>query len=222
MSDYSDVRCVILHRKDPDKPRPAAAGTLLCRGHLSGLERKLAEVTAVYDWLGACMVRDGSGSSDAPVTGSREAPTPMRISLHDLRADISAKLSSWTHLVTEERRMRGPDHFDDPHAASGWLLSQVVWISAQAWVDELWSEVDEWHRLARTAAPYYRERRDLPAPCPECDLLALSLYGGDDHVTCRDCGHTIPRDGYGFYVRLLLAVQEEKDRKKREAAGSAA
>lgn len=210
--ELTTARCVIVHRKDPERARQATNGTYLCQGHLSGLEQKLAEVTAVYDWLGACMIRDGSGAGDAPITGSREAPTPIRISLHDLRADISDKLSSWAHLVAEDRSMRGPDHFDDPQAASGWLMSQVVWIAAQPWVDEFWGEVDEWHRLSRLAAPYHRERRDLPAPCPECDLLALSLYGGDDHVTCRACSHLIPREGYGFYVRLLVAQEEERER----------
>jgi hypothetical protein len=218
----SEHACVAPHRHEPDRLRPAATGTLLCQGHLTGLERHLAEVTAIYDWLGACMVRDGTGATDAPITGSREAPTPLRVSLHDLRADICAKLSSWTHLVTEDRAMRGPDHFDDPHAASGWLMSQVVWIAGQEWVDEFWTEVDDWHRLARSAAPWDRDRRNLPAPCPDCSLLALSLYGGDDHVTCRNCGHVIPQDRYGFYVRLLVDEEEERKRRAAEKAEPAA
>jgi adenine-specific DNA methylase len=57
-----------------------------------------------------------------------------------------------------------------------------------------------------------RGRRLAP---PDCSLLALSLYGGDDHVTCRNCGHVIPQDRYGFYVRLL--VDEEEERKRRAA-----
>ena len=208
--------CVIPHRHDTERPRPAAAGTLLCQGHLQGLEQKLGDITAVYDWLGACMVRDGSGTGDQPISGSREAPTPLRVSLHDLRADIAAKLASWTHVVTEDRSMRGPDRFDDPHAASMWLGSQVAWIAAQPWVDEFWAEVDEWHRLSRAAAPYHRERRDLPAPCPECDYLSLSLYGGDDHVTCRVCGHLLKRELYDHYVRVLHDEEREKQRKAAE------
>jgi hypothetical protein len=182
-------------------PRPQREG-LLCRACAYRLRRHITQAPAVHAWLWLAMVREQSGTE--PISGSREAPLPIRVALHDLRDDLTAVMASWADVVASESRLVGPEGDSLTHTVP-WLLRHLQGALSRIWVGDLADEMADLHRRAYLAAPWDRERRDLPAPCPECGLLTLALYGGADEVVCRNavCGETIPSRLYDHYVRVL-------------------
>lgn len=185
--------------------RHEAAVGHLCKPALSRLTRTIGEMPALHDWLRSNLA-PGSASTEAPVSGSRERPLPISSAVHDHAEHIRQILNSWARLVAEDRNLTGPWRALNPHslaerdrlrhgkeqtasvnALATFLLAHLDWCAHQDWIDDLDEEMRDLARDGHGIAPTKPGRHDLPAPCPDCDLMALARWDGEDHVICRNC-----------------------------------
>ncbi|MGH9004549.1 MAG: hypothetical protein ACRDYV_15605, partial [Acidimicrobiia bacterium] len=104
------------------QPRPLRGDHMICRGCAAALGQALASLPAVHAWLGHTL-RRGAGQVE-PVTGSREAPVPIDLAVHDHRVLIVDVLTSWARLITEEAHLSGPADTTLP-TLTGWLRERL-------------------------------------------------------------------------------------------------
>ncbi len=134
----TSVGCVLPHHHNPDRPRSALDGLLICIGCLSHLEQAVAEMPAHYDQLAR---RLAPGKGHGPhVSGSRERALPIDPTVADHRTDMQAKLTSWAVMVAEERGI-GTPRSSAVTVVAPWLLVHLRWCCAQPWVDEYAAEL---------------------------------------------------------------------------------
>lgn len=163
-------------------------------------------------------------SSGTPrVSGSREAPLPLRVdvldltmparggTVHDLHGDqighvaVASVLDQWVE-DWREHRDRGERRPEPPT-----VVVLVDWLGKRLGdacddhpaIDEFAADVRRLCRVLRMVTgdgPARPER--LPAPCPGCDLLALTR----DHagVRCRACGEDWTEGQYAEWVGRLV------------------
>lgn len=193
-----------------ERPRQAYDGSLLCGKCFARLRRLVRAMDGAYDWLGQRMARDGGAGRFEPVSGTSEARLPLREALHDHREwAIKPRLAGWARIVIDEfpSPLAGP-RSSHPHDVAGWLLPHLPWVAAQPWVDEMLAELADTVSDAHKLAPWQRERRHLDLPCPECDMLSLALFGGDDWITCQTptCGYWLPWFRYAKIAKQIVAL----------------
>lgn len=164
--------------------------SLLCRSCHRRLEQRIAELPALCSWLHANLARFGSAGQ--LVTGSREAPVPISLTVVallewparicvvpdpvavDRTPSIPAVLDSWIRLILEEDPQLVGPRKPTVDVMVLWLLARMSWLVEQRWVDELALEMDRLHAAINAAAPYWPMRdKPRPTPCPKCELRGL-------------------------------------------------
>jgi hypothetical protein len=188
-------------------PRPAHARSQLCgRCFYRRLRSPLRQLPDIHDWLGARMGGMRTNWSEPGVTGSRETPLPINADMHDLRGLNARLLAGWAHRAAAEHvpPIRGPAHWD-VRTTAGWLDRHATWCAQQAWVPALIGHLGELTGRARGLVPWEQYRTRLPLPCPKCEQMTLTLFGGEDWVTCIQdgCDEVI---GWFRYQRLIRAI----------------
>lgn len=194
-----------------------------CEAHTKNAVRKLT-----LDWveLNGLLAADGSSSGEAPVSGSREAPIPIRPSIEALQSEIARETGWWATAVVEELGVTCPPLPQHPakrvQAATDILLA--VWsnfLDLPVHVHHVHDDGrDTWfdrdgldgalvllalhERTAFTAG-----RTDfvdyLPAPClnPHCQATALIRRNGQENIECRRCREHWTRAEYDAHVNVL-------------------
>lgn len=100
--------CVIPHAADPERPRRALDGLLVCAGHEAGLSRRLRQLAPLHAVLEhALAVGDRAGGP--VVGGTREVGIDLQHRVTVVRAAICHKLASWALAVAEEAKATPPD-----------------------------------------------------------------------------------------------------------------
>lgn len=193
--------CIAPHPDNRD-PHQAEHGQL-CRPAYLRLEQHLAELPARSAWLHANLAAGGAGRSDM-VTGTRDKPVPIKISVHDHLELIRGTLTSWATLIAEERDLRGPAN-NHVNTTATFLVAHLDWSAHQPWINDLCSEINDLTRTAHQLAPSNPGKHHLPAPCPSCDLLALEREDGADYVECQNCGRLWQQEEYQRLVVVLAA-----------------
>ncbi|MEV0149083.1 MULTISPECIES: hypothetical protein [unclassified Nonomuraea] len=119
--------CTATHRRDPDRPRPAADGLNLCAGCHAALGRHLSALPELHGDVLAELpaTRDTAGPA---VSGSRTPPLPYNPRAGDLLSQIRHDLRFVTELVAIERGLIGPP--PNPGAQCAWLGRHVDWLAA--------------------------------------------------------------------------------------------
>lgn len=197
--------CVMTHRQDPDRPRPAVDGLYLCRGHLRELERLVAEMPARHDDLDRALLASG------PKTHTTSSPgLTVDEAAADLRMHMTNLVASWCRVVAEDRGITTPA---GPELArtSPWLIPHLQWCAAHRWVDEMLTELRQvtGRAIGLTDIPARRIR--LGEQClthtdgERCDGIVTIIIRGDDWTarcpTCRIDQDAIP------YLRAVRAGQ---------------
>lgn len=191
--------CVMKHTRDPERPRRAVPGLLLCRGHLGELERLIEELP------------DRADDMDRPVTGSRSGggsgngggiPIDEDAARH--RSHIAGILASWCANVAQDRAVTPPASIDLA-VTSRWLLPHVEWCAAQEWAPDMLGEIREatWRALGIADIPARRvplgERCLVHTGGTRCTGSITMIVRGDDwRAICDTCDE--PQDPTG-YVR---------------------
>jgi hypothetical protein len=197
----TDARCVLPHRTDPDRPRTAMDGLLVCRGCQSKLLRQLRQLGPLDRTLAARAALAAGGA-----TGSRSAETrlPMDDEAATARLKIRAFLGNWMRLVAEERGFTPPDlsaaarttvarhemtlkglrlragALSTVDHLAAWLERSHDWLCAHPAVDEYADELAELHGEAfRRCYPGTRRRFEV-CDCPfeiGSDVASRLAYG---------------------------------------------
>lgn len=187
MTELRTDICVMTHRQDPDRPRPALDGGYLCHGHHKELERLVAEMPARADDLDRAA---GAG-------GGRGDGTHSGISIDEvaanLRTDMAGVLASWCRVVAEERGINPPASADLYHTAP-WMTRHVDWCAANRWVDEMLLELRRVNGQALGIADIPVRRVSLGAQClvhaegERCEGVITIVVCGDDWTArCDAC-----------------------------------
>lgn len=209
----SDFPCVLPHRHDPERQRSAMDGGYVCRGCHARMEQTLAELPAQHQALTGRLAATGSSRMAEQVTGSRERPLPINLTVADHREHIVRVTASWASLTAEERGMALP-HSDLPSVCA-WLLRHLEWACAQPWVDDYAAELSTLRgRALSLLYPTGRRRVDI-GPCVEQDCagtLVATIAPVDDLLPGSiDCDtdpehHWSPSEWHALSRRLLGPV----------------
>jgi hypothetical protein len=194
----------------PDNPPEVTVGRL-CDDCYRKLSRYLTELPGLVAWLHANLAAGGTPLGER-VSGSREAPTPLRLDVMDLigptsgdqipdcdpddrrgrnaagepSPSIADELASWVGTVTEERPDTTAPARLDVTSLCVWLQAQLPWIAAQAWVVEFMAALHEIERDTARVAPWRPELlRDRQEPCTDCGVLALVQHVAKGQVVCE-------------------------------------
>ena len=180
------------------RPREAEHGRL-CPHHWQRLNGAMVDVPGVIAHLldigapNAGRQWGGDGRSHGDPAERTVLPGPW------LDADeIGALLTSWAHLVMDERPARGPApgslawshparrvgepedvdprpvRAQDPDAVVRWFLPLLPWVADQEWVAEMLREMEAMIGTAKARWPMGERGRHVQGlPCPRCERLTL-------------------------------------------------
>ncbi|MEU4511703.1 hypothetical protein AB0G05_19605 [Nonomuraea wenchangensis] len=189
-------------------PRQAEPGQLICAACTNRLRRDI-EITPTLDrWLGH-HIAPGSGGG-VKVSGSREAPVPIRLEVIDHAAHVRHVLQSWAWLIAEHRGLVYPERVTVEELAS-WLGRHVGWVAGQGWIADMCDELAGLRRTAHALAPWQVHVQQLVGPCLNCELRALIRVAGETYIECDlrvgGCGYLWSTSEYDGRVAELVEVE---------------
>lgn len=218
MTDQPSGRCACCHRRDPESG-------LTCQGCRSRLSGWLREIPGLYADLEA---RDDALRSSAGhgwVTGSREAPVPIRVDAVDLtlparpapRPDpvwqlghrsAASTLDAW---VRDWRRVRDRgERLPVPQVPvlCSWLFDRLDWACDHHYaVDEFSTDLGHLRSTLRRELGLFDVPESKVVPCRSCELLTLERHNGSDWISCANpsCGLLLSPDEYAAWTALQYA-----------------
>lgn len=149
---------------------------------------------------------------------SADESEPVRIAALDTAQQLDDILSSWVELVADLAALNGPERrltaaesaqAEPPSryeisTATRWLVAQIAHLEACDGIDVLWTELAEVMSQAHALAPWRQQATRLPAiECPCCHRPALTLFGGDEDVTCTACHEIVPWARYAIWAKMI-------------------
>lgn len=208
------VKCVIDQRRDIESGQ-------VCAGCRSWLTRTLTEIVELYALLPANLM-PGQAQGQR-VSGSREAPLPLRVDpldltmparaavVHDPLGDqvgllsVATVLDSW---VRDWRDVRGKgEGLPGPTVVElgQWLAVRLDdACDDHPAIDEFADEMKALgHQLRRAVGRFEIRPEHLDVPCRRCDLMDLHRLPGEDRVECGSCGDLLTEDEYLRWIKML-------------------
>ncbi len=205
--------CPLPHRHEPERPREAAHGVIVCRPCLEQTRQAVAELPAQHDALGRMLATGGSGTGPK-VSGTKEKRLPIRGEVADHREHITRTLVSWVMLVAEERG-DAPSCRPIATETAAWLEVRHEYALAQMWGDEYASELLALrHRALALLNPSGRRRIAQVGPCVTVEndqtcpgVLSASVAPSDallpSSVDCDVCGASWTADEWLRLGRII-------------------
>lgn len=204
----TDLVCVLAHRTEPDRPRPAAVG-LVCRGHLDGIADDLHALPDLYDQLAHQLTGTSAGGPKVATSGGHGLT--LNGDVARLRSDMHTLLTTWCRVIASEHPSRPHLPIDAAMPTlANWLATWHTWACAQPWVDDYAAGIHDTARWAWQALHPLGRRRFPVGPCAAvvaCDvatrteircagLLRATLTDLDDllpeHLRCDTCARLVP------------------------------
>lgn len=128
-----DFPCILVHRKDPDRPRRAIDGGYICSGHRGELRTLVEEMGDRADDLDRANGPGGKRSG----TGDGIA---IDLAAAEQRSRMAAVIASWCRVVAEDHGITTPAG-PELYRTVPWLMRHVDWCAAQPWVGEMLLEL---------------------------------------------------------------------------------
>ena len=205
---------------------------------LRALEAPAMACTSCSNRIDATLVEIGHHHADLPdhlqrgqsggpkVSGSREAPLPLRVDPLDLSLAAPAGRQRWTPLNLADQighesvlaildswvrdwrdiRNRG-EGLPVPAGASliSWLRVRLDWATAQhPAIDDFAEEMHQTRSALRRALGITGGRPDfLDVPCRRCDWLSLGHVPRADRVECAHCGDLSTGEEFHRWAGLM-------------------
>ncbi|WP_155127344.1 hypothetical protein [[Actinomadura] parvosata] len=117
------------------------------------------------------------------MSGSRDAPVPVRLNVLDHVAHIQHILKSWAWLIAQQRGLEYPSRMSVT-ALALWLARDLTWPAGRPWIADMCDELAGLRRTAHGLAPWQVQVDYLTGPCPSCDLRALARVAGETYIEC--------------------------------------
>lgn len=192
---YRPGTCVMPHAQDPDRPRAALGGLLLCAGHhrslveLLGDGRAPGELAGLYGALATVLhPRRQIAGTQSFVTVDTSGDVDMRVV--ELRHQVVHDLAWWARAHVEELATAEIPASAQPAVLSMWLGRYADWSAAQPFIDEYLGVLQELAGRARSAYDLPQIRRSAwVGQCVETvdgEPCAGALYS---HEYGRDSDH---------------------------------
>ena len=211
--------------RDKADGNPTLVSTPMCPFHTRKFTEAIREFPSLYAQLHFAIL-DGTATidGDVNVTGSKAISAPINTHARALQEDMLA--------VTRDAEV----HY---RLRKGWssnyrcglevdrLADRCKWLAAH-YEGVLEADADYGVRVlkikhgARSLLGLGRLLHRLPAPCPECDCLALVRESGSSSVECRACGYSMAEESYGLLARVLAADLPASERQPRPTLASGA
>jgi hypothetical protein len=189
-------------------PRQAESGQLICASCTTRLRRDIEIIPTLERWL-SHHVAPGAGGG-AKVSGSRDAPIPVRLEVIDHAAHMQHVLKAWAWLIAEHRGLVYPERANVSDLAL-WLVRHVGWAAGQGWISDMCEELAGLRRTTHALAPWQVQVDELLGPCLTCDLRALIQVAGETYIECDlrvgCCGSLWSSEEYGGHVAELVAAE---------------
>jgi hypothetical protein len=195
-----------------------------CGFHRLKIESAVNDFPRLYEMLGVNLEPGGiSANDELKVRTSKTAPIPLNLAARALQEDLLAITRRAVIGFHSRRGLRVDIRLRGREASV--LGRQVNFVSrnlGDILNDEVRVGLDvlSTRRSAHNLLGLGLLIHTLPAPCPECDSMALRRKDGDSWVRCHVCGLTFDEDAYGFLVRVLAdanPTQPERPRKGQRA-----
>lgn len=185
-------------------PRPATNG-FLCWSCHRRLELMLTDIPGIADWLDAHIRAGSRPRGDLPTRRTKgEPPIPIDLDVLDHGLTITCVVLGWCEVLVEKTSLTGPRQWTVP-ATAAYLRTHLTAVEAADWCAVAWQELADATSQAHALAPWRPElRRCDGIPCPECQAMALVVYGGDEDVTCQECRVMIQAKRYTIWTRMLV------------------
>lgn len=221
----------ILHPSD-DPPHPPEPGWLCCWNARARLAHWLGPVGIPRLFAGLRLDK-GVGKA-VRVSGSREAPLPLRVDPLDLslparpasvavkhRGDwsqveggdpdqlghrsVATDLQSWARDWASERGEHDPD--PSVPVLCSWLLDRLDWAcTGHLALDEFAKDLERVHGVLVAVSGELRPRpKEMEAPCPSCDTMGLRQAYPDALVECVFCPRVLTPPDYAAWCVTLAA-----------------
>jgi hypothetical protein len=192
--------------------RPAESG-FVCPVCRSKIPNWLTEIAELYDKLTGAepLLIPGPGKGGR-VSGSAEAPVPIRIDPFDLSAPAAAlfRLTAAGHLHPEDQvgYQSAATTLDfwvqdlREHRQAGERLPEPGVTVLTGWLRErIGDACDDWPPVGMVEVPDYK----TGVPCRGCDMLTLVHRNGSDFVECDSCPVILTAEDYSRWTALLAS-----------------
>jgi hypothetical protein len=175
--------CVVAHRSDPDRPRLAADGLLVCPGCAHRITTQLRDLPALWDALAEAMATPWRETTVDLVWALSipEKALPFQPDMADHRTEIDSVAMSLARMVAEDMDAAWPPY--GIYDVAPWLGLRLDFILAQPWVAEFSDQLTD---LVRTAHGYLEPRHVRKLPCGPCreHLHGPALPGEPHPIAC--------------------------------------
>jgi len=160
--------------------------------------------------------------------------TPVRLGCIDVAQELQDVLSDLVERLIDNYRMVGPPMLqtaaerDDPRRrvyspsagyywaegrarwhvdrSAPWLRAQIERLEHEDSIGEDWGTLADAMSRAHALAPWRPAATRMHGiPCPTCQRKSLTLFGGDESITCASCRECITPSRYAIWVRMLEA-----------------
>lgn len=219
MTDEPSGTCVACSRRDPEVGQ-------VCPGCRSRLANWLREIPRLYDDL---LARDDvlrSSGGFGWVSGTHEAPVPIRVDAVDLtlparggtvvdayhdqigHLPVAAVLAEWVEAWRSHRGKGEGRPVAQVPVLCRWLGDRLQEAcDDHPAVDEFASELGDLRRalygvLGLFDVPDYKQG----VPCRACDMLTLVRHSGSDYIACENCGLLLSPGEYETWCGLAAAA----------------
>lgn len=178
-----------------------AGGRYLCGRHAVKLAKSLAELPALYDEVGACLVPRRGGWGE--IVSTRGAAGPRSPINEDVLDTVTwGRAAEVMHLWrVDVQRERWPQHAPPPVSGLAqdcrWLAMELEWVAAAyPAAGELAREVGEMEGQARSVVGDPAPRAQRLGTCVAVDGegvvcgAVISRMPGQTRLTCKWCGYS--------------------------------
>ena len=163
----------------------------------------------VHGWLGLAQSvrRKAAPQFDHIVTCRDDLPSPVSEAIMDCRRRIEAIVAAAEEWARE--KLDGVSAADlgrvDLVESVAYLARRVVSIEdSRSLVGALYDDTQDVMIEAHSLAPWRAERKRIAGiPCPGCERVTMTLFGGDDFVTCTTCQTVVASRRFDIWTEML-------------------
>lgn len=193
--------CIIAHKFEPQRPREAIPGRLICVGCQGHLRNQISDLPGLHEELTEELARQWSEvvTNDNWPLSIPEKALPINPDVADLRSEMEALLMSYGRQVAEELDTDWPP--TGITNITGWLLKRLDIAARQAWVADMIDGVNQLTKDANKLIDTRRRSMAFLGPCEangDCEgrlFVEVQRIIGEKSdimpatVTCPECGN---------------------------------